>query len=109
MQGLNSQQGSNASDHPHTHAGQTAINCNTITSAMFETALCLGTAIDLATNQGVEQALLEFPELLQLRPLLEEIVEVDQQLTHQERLAADLSTRLDELGAVLAARVEGAA
>ena len=61
-------------------------------------SICSGSVIAVLLRDGLEAALLEYPELLASRPLLEEIVQVDEQITHHERMAADCSRRLDELG-----------
>jgi hypothetical protein len=61
-------------------------------------SICSGSVISCLLRDGLEAALLEYPELLPHRPLLEEIAQVNEQITHYERMAADGSRRLDELG-----------
>jgi hypothetical protein len=61
-------------------------------------SICSGSVISCLLRDGLEAALLEYPELLPHRPLLEQIHGVDEQATFHERMAADCSRRLDELG-----------
>ena len=60
--------------------------------------ICAASVVTTLLEQGVEAALLAYPELLPNRPLLEKILQVDEQTTFHERMAADGSRRLDELG-----------
>ena len=76
---------------------------------MTVVSFCSRSVIGLVIGHGVDAALLQFPELLPMRPTLEEIAEVHEELNHLERLAGDLSRRLDELGCELADRMENAA
>ena len=64
-------------------------------------SICSGSVISTLLRDGVEATLLAYPELLPNRPLLEEIRGVEEQTTFHERMAADGSRRLDELGADL--------
>ena len=76
---------------------------------MTVVSICSSSVIGQVIGHGVEAALLQFPALLPMRPTLEEIAEVHEELNHIERLAGDLSRRLDELGYELADRMENAA
>ena len=71
-----------------------------------DTSICPASVISTVAAQGAEQALRVYPELLQLQPLLEEIAQASDTLALHQRLADSYSTRLDELGAELADRVE---
>jgi hypothetical protein len=66
--------------------------------ARTKSSICFGSVISCLLRDGPDAALLEYPELLPHRPLLEEIVQVNEQITHYERMAADGARRLDELG-----------
>jgi hypothetical protein len=69
------------------------------------TATCSASVITTLLEQGVEAALLAYPELVPQRPLLEKIHQLDELTTHHERMAADGARRLDELGGELEAAV----
>ena len=60
--------------------------------------ICAASVITTLLEQGVEAALVQCPELLPSRPLLEEIRGMEEQTTQYERMAADGARRLDELG-----------
>jgi hypothetical protein len=66
-------------------------------------SICSASVITTLLEQGVEAALLAYPELLPQRFLLEKIHQPDELTTHHERMAADGTRRLDELGGELEA------
>ena len=61
-------------------------------------SICSGSVITTLLQEGLGTALVEYPELLPIRPLLEAILQVNEQATFHERMAAECSRRLDELG-----------
>lgn len=70
---------------------------------------CLSSAVHSVLTHGVEPALAEYPELLQFRPMLEELDLVSRDRETFARMVADCERRLDELSNELADRLENAA
>lgn len=61
-------------------------------------SICSASVITTLLQEGLDTALVHYPQLLPNRPLLEEIIKVKEQATFHERMAADCSRGLDELG-----------
>ena len=61
-------------------------------------SICSGSVMTTLLEEGLDIALVEYPELLPNRPLLEAILQVNEQATFHERMAADCSRSLGELG-----------
>ena len=61
-------------------------------------SICSGSVMITLLQEGLDIALVEYPELLPNRSLLEAILQVNEQITFHERMAADSSRGLDELG-----------
>ena len=61
-------------------------------------SICSASVIATLLEEGLNAALVQYPELLPNRPLLEEILLVEEQSIFHIRMASNCSRKLDELG-----------